>query len=100
VTAAFIKGLSVFPRSSPSAVDGNNLMSGIAAGFQWIDSDATHTNLPANVGTLIQFDPLFGTAITGLYKIQFFVAASTTSATSRLHLRHQVNGSWTPWRLI
>jgi hypothetical protein len=100
VLEAILKTLSLFPRTSLSSVNGNSLITSAAAGFQWIDTDRVHTNLPATSGLLLQFDGLFGTAQQGLYRVQIFVAGTNASSGSVLYLRHQHQGNWASWRTI
>jgi len=100
--AEFLKTFSLFPRSSGTgAVDGNNCLAGRAGGFMWLDGDVVHSNVPANTGTLFQWNPLLGTTGENLFKIQIMIPRGlSASNTSLFFLRHQNNGTWTAWRSI
>ncbi|MEG5048652.1 pyocin knob domain-containing protein [Microcoleus sp. B4-C1] len=89
------KSLSLQPRSAGANIDANTAISGVAAGFKWIDGGGILSNFPGGfTGCLIQFDPLFGENIAGLYMIQFH------SSEGKLYFRSQNNGSWSAWRIL
>ncbi len=101
LVAALVKAFSLFFRSSGTTVDGNNCLTSAAAGFMWLDGDTVHSNVPANTGTLFQWDPLWGTGGEKLFRIQIMIPRGfSASNTSLLFLRHQNNGAWTAWRSI
>jgi hypothetical protein len=101
IAAALIKTLSLFPRSSSiGSINGNDCLTSSAAGYMWVDGSVPHTFLPANAGTLLQGDGLWGTTLQGLYRVQAMISLTTVANGTVLWIRHQNNGAWAPWRML
>lgn len=81
-------------RTSATVFDFNTLSANHAA-IKWIDSNASHANIPsgATFGGLLQYDPLKTVSgATDLYRIQTFFNYG-----NRVWDRYQNNGTWASW---
>lgn len=81
------------PRTNSAIINGNSLVFNQHSASKFIDTNASHTNLPlTSGGTLTQVDALFGTGLASQYRTQEFVVSN------RFWKRSELGGVWGTWQ--